>query len=440
MAGLLDFIKTPEGQGLLSAGFGGLAAARRGAPLNAIGDAGMAGLSGFANAQDRQLKIAEDAQMRQLRDQQLQQAKYANEAQARENQIRGLASKFYTPAQQGLGATTGDESLGIMPLAAKPATPAGFDMKKYLDAVSLIDPMKAATMRKEMVKESMFGKPDVKDFTKESVARAHASGNPGDLERVNKIEFVDGVGVNPYDQTNVGRAIPNPNKPFSMSPTGAVVPNTDYQKYEIGKAAAGAAKTHINVDTAPKSLASALGKDVATTIAQARDQADSATQTLNNVAQIRSGLDKAFVGPFANQRMTLNQLGELMGVNGKDATEKLVNTRNVIQGLARQELAAAGQVKGQGQITEGERSMLRRADSGMINEMTKPEIETLMSAMEKTANYRIGIHNENLRRLGQDKNLSEVSQYYQIPRLAPAPNNFPAMSSIDAEIAKRRVK
>jgi hypothetical protein len=54
MDGLLDFAKSPEGQGLLAAAFGGLAGARRGAPLNALGMAGVAGLNGYGDAQQRQ--------------------------------------------------------------------------------------------------------------------------------------------------------------------------------------------------------------------------------------------------------------------------------------------------------------------------------------------------------------------------------------------------
>lgn len=63
--GLLDnfseFVKTPEGQGVLAAAFGGLATAHRGTPINNIGKAGMAGLLGYSNAQDRarQAKEAE---------------------------------------------------------------------------------------------------------------------------------------------------------------------------------------------------------------------------------------------------------------------------------------------------------------------------------------------------------------------------------------------
>jgi hypothetical protein len=54
MDGLLDFAKTPEGQGLLAAAFGGLAGARRGAPVNTLGIAGLAGLTGYSTAQSRE--------------------------------------------------------------------------------------------------------------------------------------------------------------------------------------------------------------------------------------------------------------------------------------------------------------------------------------------------------------------------------------------------
>lgn len=53
--GLLDEIQTPAGQGLLAAAFGGLAAARRGQPLNTMGAAGLAGLQGYQNAQQQQI-------------------------------------------------------------------------------------------------------------------------------------------------------------------------------------------------------------------------------------------------------------------------------------------------------------------------------------------------------------------------------------------------
>jgi hypothetical protein len=56
-------------------------------------------------------------------------------------------------------------------------------------------------------------------------------------------------------------------------------------------------------------------------------------------------------------------------------------------------------MKGQGQITESERSILRKAESGQINELTKPELNTLLGALERTATSRINTHNQNLQRL-----------------------------------------
>lgn len=62
MKGLLDFATSPMGQGLLAAGFGGLAGANRNTPINNIGRAGLAGLTGYSAAsalQDQRLKREE---------------------------------------------------------------------------------------------------------------------------------------------------------------------------------------------------------------------------------------------------------------------------------------------------------------------------------------------------------------------------------------------
>lgn len=77
MAGLLDLIGTPEGQGLLSAAFGGLAGARRGQPLNSLGRAGLSGLSGYADATDRQTQADQLAKRNELFELQLKQMRQA---------------------------------------------------------------------------------------------------------------------------------------------------------------------------------------------------------------------------------------------------------------------------------------------------------------------------------------------------------------------------
>jgi len=54
--GLLDFIKSPEGMGLLSALGGGMAGARRGSPWNTAGAALVGGLHGYTSATNNQLE------------------------------------------------------------------------------------------------------------------------------------------------------------------------------------------------------------------------------------------------------------------------------------------------------------------------------------------------------------------------------------------------
>lgn len=107
MAGLLDFVNTPQGQGLLSAAFGGLAGARRGQPINSIGRAGLAGLAGYSNAQDRVTQEAENAVQRQFRDMQMQGMQAQMAKQKGEQEWRTGLSDVYKQAQTQYGA--GDE-------------------------------------------------------------------------------------------------------------------------------------------------------------------------------------------------------------------------------------------------------------------------------------------------------------------------------------------
>ena len=72
MAGLLDFLGTPQGQGLLSAVAGGMAGARRGTPWNNAGRGLLAGVAGYGNAMDRQQQESEALVQKQYRDMQMQ--------------------------------------------------------------------------------------------------------------------------------------------------------------------------------------------------------------------------------------------------------------------------------------------------------------------------------------------------------------------------------
>ena len=71
MNGLLDFFKTPEGQGLLSGAFGYAANANRRAPVNSLGRGGLAGMIGYSQAIDRDTKQKQFEQQQAIQNQAL---------------------------------------------------------------------------------------------------------------------------------------------------------------------------------------------------------------------------------------------------------------------------------------------------------------------------------------------------------------------------------
>lgn len=79
--GLLDWIQTPAGIGLLSAVAGGMAGAQRGTPWNNVGRGLVTGVAGYQGAQDQLRQESENALTRQMRQMQMQQIQQQMEQQ-----------------------------------------------------------------------------------------------------------------------------------------------------------------------------------------------------------------------------------------------------------------------------------------------------------------------------------------------------------------------
>jgi hypothetical protein len=120
MPGLLDFIGTPEGQGLLSAAFGGMASARQGTPWNNFGRAGVSGIVGYNQALDQSGEIDQRKQRQQLFEMQLKQLQQqqADAQLARDNEAKFRAS-IASPQQTMLDSALGDGQGPTMANAAK---------------------------------------------------------------------------------------------------------------------------------------------------------------------------------------------------------------------------------------------------------------------------------------------------------------------------------
>lgn len=221
--GLLDdfsgFLKTPEGQGVLSGVFGLAAGARKGTPWNNLGRGGLAGLQGYSNALDA-IGTEEERKQKALYNQKQQELlgmhyqnetdRIANERLKTEAQRRKLLDEgksasdafqrvFGIPVQAQMGAddyelmpvgSFSDMNVQVMDAAdkQKPEFKLNTDMAKLygmspedlnsIAALGQIDPKAAATMFRDVYKQrNLVRKPSDKVPT-EMVYRTIASGIP----------------------------------------------------------------------------------------------------------------------------------------------------------------------------------------------------------------------------------------------------------------------
>lgn len=113
MAGLLDFLQTPAGQGLLSAGLSGLAFAKPNAPINTLGRAGLGGMLGYNNAINQQREDEQFGLQKQLKDAQIA------EAQRKRDAIAAYANSI-PEKDRALFAVAPDEYIKNNPQFQKP--------------------------------------------------------------------------------------------------------------------------------------------------------------------------------------------------------------------------------------------------------------------------------------------------------------------------------
>lgn len=287
----------------------------------------------------------------------------------------------------------------------------------------ILQQMGAQMMMTEPKKENAFGKIDPKDYTQESVGKFAQTQNFADLVPVRKMEAVNGRITNLYT-TPEGTVIPKESNPYSdlvvRDAAGNIVPNAPLIQAKKDIARSGKTDVNLAVNT-EKSFLNQIGEGVGKNVIDTNAKAQGALGTLNTVNQIRDAINtgKIIAGPGADARVYLGQIGQTIGVGGKDVAEQLLNTRQLIQGLAQLELDGAQQMKGQGQITEGERDIVRRAASGEIGKLTAPEINILMDTLEKTSRAKISANQRNVQRLGQNKNAAPVVDFLSVEQPAP---------------------
>lgn len=136
-------------------------------------------------------------------------------------------------------------------------------------------------------------------------------------EAPRKMEFVNGIAVDPY-KTPPGSVLPqDPNKPFSLGPDLKPVPNVPFQNFEFGKASRGAPKTDVRVampvgeDSYVKNR---LGGEVKT-MEELTKRAESAYNQVKTLDRFVEASQKGFDGGAAPIFAGVNNFLASFGIN-----------------------------------------------------------------------------------------------------------------------------
>lgn len=198
----------------------------------------------------------------------------------------------------------------------------------------------------------------------------------------------------------------------------AGIPEQSQEGQSLYKAWATKIATH-QPPIADIKMGDSLAKEIGPQMSASMNAALGSLDTLDAVDRARSALSKGLVtlGPTATIRNKINQVSQIMGVAGKDDTERLVNTRNVMRALAQFSLGARKQLKGQGQVSDFEGRMIIKAESGEIDDMTIPEMQSFLDVTDRLARRQYMLHQSNLEKMRTNEKTKDVAPFYEVPPL-----------------------
>jgi hypothetical protein len=120
------------------------------------------------------------------------------------------------------------------------------------------------------------------------------------------------------------------------------------------------------------------------------------------------------VGPTATVGQSLGQIGDALGLVNQKGQEKLVNTRQAIQGLAQMWMAGRQQGKGQGPITEGENQLMGKISSGELANISIPELQYMVQNTKEQGNYFRKEYENKLDVLRKNPKYKDIVPLYEV--------------------------
>jgi len=376
MAGFLDFLNSAEAQ----AGLGLLAAGGARADGANFGQRMIEGLGQGDKWKAQQAAIKRAEMQDQMAQMQMQQAQ---QQMAQQQKMQGLVQQFGRPA------------VGMAADGFGPSAPASFDRKGYGAALEALDPIAGMQYMQSIQKQA----PKLTAY------------KPGDSVRDDSGREVFSI---PKEQN-----LPSAIQEYEYAKQqGETAPFTQWMQ---NQKKAGATNVSTKIEN---KMGEGLAAQVGPMVKDTYTAAQGAVQQIDAAKRIVDAVDsgKVIAGPLAGGRLKVAQIGQMLGVNGKDEAETIANTRQVIRGLSEMTLQGRKQMTGQGAITESEGKLAEKANSGDIADLTPSEIRQLANASARAARFVYGVHQQNLQELQSDPNTAGLSKFY---RPAPLPNfNF----------------
>lgn len=169
-------------------------------------------------------------------------------------------------------------------------------------------------------------------------------------------------------------------------------------------------------------LAGKLSDKAAGRIDKGANTAEAAVTKVHTINRMYDAISSGNVnvGPGANVQQFLGQIGSKIGSQGKNAEERLANTRIVIQGLADLVLQNREKLEGQGQVSNYESQLAERAAiPGEIDKFSIPELKALMAVADRAARMDYDNFQQKLSLLRNDKDeaIRKEAQFFEPPTM-----------------------
>jgi hypothetical protein len=205
-----------------------------------------------------------------------------------------------------------------------------------------------------------------------------------------------------------------------------------FKEFEDSVSKAPSVTTNVNVSPADKKFGEAFGTATAAAVEGTFNKAQAAQNTLSTIATIKPLIKgEVFSGPLSESEATISRLGAKFGITSGTTQEKLNATTQAMQGLAQLELQAAEAMKGQGAITDFERSLIARAAGGDLAKLTQKEVLGLLGALEKVSQKKITTHKTNLERLRKRPDTANLADFYELEAPQPKLKFNPATGKVE---------